>query len=60
MKAELLMNERTFVETFGVSIDRCEFRATGLSMGWRSSQTQFVSCVTIGTLDGVVPAGQGS
>jgi hypothetical protein len=32
--------------SFGVSIDRCEVRSTGSSIGWRSSQTQFVSCVT--------------
>jgi hypothetical protein len=29
--------------SFGVSINRCEVRSTGLSIGWRSSQTQFVS-----------------
>jgi len=32
--------------SFGVSIDRCEVRSTVSSISWRSSQTQFVLCVT--------------
>jgi len=44
--SEALARAAGALGSFGVSIDRSEVRSTGSSIGWRSSQTQHVSCVT--------------